>query len=99
MYTSILTGPRSLRRYHFFPEPHGRRRKRADSAGGMHPHIQILKKYWLRPVEIVNNWYVLEADQDEDLDAKLDDIEDAKGEKVELVHDQTRRGGRVVTLD
>jgi hypothetical protein len=50
----------SLRRYHFHPKPRGRpkgdelHRRRAGSAGGHEPSIAVLKKYWLRAVEVRN---------------------------------------------
>jgi hypothetical protein len=39
----------------------------------------VLKKYWLRPVDVVNGHYDSDADQEEDLDAvELDDTENAE---------------------
>jgi hypothetical protein len=51
----------------------------------------VLKKYWLRSVVVVNKSYDSDVNQEEDLDSKLDDIEDAGGEEVDPVHDQDAR--------
>jgi hypothetical protein len=93
---SILTEPRSLRRYHFHHKPRGRpngdaRRRRAGSAGGNKPSINVLKKYWLRPIVLANKSYGSDAGQEEDLRAELDDIKDVEDEEAEPIHDRNAR--------
>jgi hypothetical protein len=59
-YGQYYNAAAHLRRYHFYPKPRGRPkgderpRRRAGSAGGNEPSIAVLKKYWLRAVEVRN---------------------------------------------
>jgi hypothetical protein len=69
----------SLRRYHFYPKPRGRpksdepSRRRAGSAGGNEPNIAVLKKYWLRAVEVHNQ--LGGASDDGDADEEEEELE------------------------
>lgn len=60
-WPKIANDGKSLRRFHFFPKPRGRpkgdaRPRRAGSAGGNEPSIAVLKKYWLRNVQVRNRF-------------------------------------------
>ena len=91
MGNSILTEPRSLRRYHFYPKPRGHPKgnappRRYGSSGGNEPSIAVLKKYWLRPIVLANESYGSDTDQEEDLLAK-----NVQDEEVEPTHDRNAR--------
>jgi hypothetical protein len=95
MGNSILTEPRSLRRYHFYPKPPSRPKgdahpRRAGSIGN-EPSIDVLKRYWLRPIVVVNKSYGSDADQEHDMRAELDDIKGVKDEEAEPIHDRNAR--------
>jgi hypothetical protein len=88
----------SLRRYHFFPKPRGRPKsdaraqKRAGSAGGSEPSIAVLKKYWLRAVE-VRNPHSLGSDDGEDVEdeAAVDDEDDEQLQQEDLHNQQQQQ--------
>jgi len=81
-YGQYYNAAAHLRRYHFYPKPRGRPKgnthpRRAGSAGGNNPAITVLKKYWLRSVEVLNSPGGSDEynDADEEEDAELRTVE------------------------
>lgn len=78
-YGQYYNAAAHLRRYHFNPKARGRPKaheRRAGIAGGRNPPIEVLKKYWMREIEVVNDHYTEEKQPGEESSGDVDAASD-----------------------